>query len=89
MSTRFNGANGANKPQPSPEELAIDFLSEKCQYLSREEVNEKWEDIIDGAIADQHAVMKAAGGLPPEWEAAFQKSLKEKEARRAVKQRKE
>ena len=60
-----------------------DFIFGRGAYAAPGAADEIWEDIIDGAIDDQHAVMERVGMLPPEWKTNHEKSKREKEARRA------
>ena len=62
-----------------------DFLLERGEFTSPGVIDEIWEDIIDGAIDDQHAVMEKADMLPPEWKANHERTKREKLERRAAK----
>ena len=62
-----------------------DFLFERGEFSAPGATDEIWEDIIDGAIDDQHAVMEKADMLPPEWKANHERSKREKLERRAAK----
>ena len=62
-----------------------DFLLERGEFASPGVIDEIWEDIIDGAIDDQHAVMEKAGMLPPEWKETHEKRKRERSDRRAAK----
>ena len=53
-----NGSSTGNR--------VMDFLCERSEFSAPGATNEIWEDIIDGAIDDQHAVMEKADMLPPE-----------------------
>lgn len=60
-----------------PAHLVADFINGTGYYATkrgRKAWEARWTDIIDGAIADQQAVMKEAGMLPPEWEENFRKN---------------
>ncbi len=61
-----------------PADKVADFLAGTGYYApgarGRKDWEARWTDIIDGAIEDQHAVMKKAGMLPPEWEENFRKN---------------
>ena len=70
-----NGSSTGNR--------VMDFLCERGEFSAPGATDEIWEDIIDGAIDDQHAVMERVGMLPPEWKTNHEKSKREKEARRA------
>ena len=63
----------------------MDFLFERGEFSSPGSTDEIWEDIIDGAIDDQPAVMEKADMLPPEWKANHERSKREKLERRAAK----
>ena len=62
-----------------------DFLLERGEFTSPGVVDEIWEDIFDGVIDDEHAVMEKAGMLPPERKANHERSKREKLERRAAK----
>ena len=70
-------------PPPPGVNKFYDFFCGRGEYADKEVADAKWDDIILGAIADQHAIMKAAGDLPPEWE----ENLKRAQARHAEKVR--
>ena len=72
-------------PGSSTGNRVMDFLFERGEFSSPGSTDEIWEDIIDGAIDDQHAVMSKAGMLPPEWKANHERSKREKLERRAAK----
>ena len=63
----------------------MDFLCERGEFSAPGATDEIWEDIIDGAIDDQHAVMEKADMLPPEWKANHERTKREKLERRAAK----
>ena len=62
-----------------------DFLFERGEFSAPGATDEIWEDIIDGAIDDEHAIMEKAGMLPPEWKANHERTKREKLERRAAK----
>ena len=72
-------------PGSSTGNRVMDFLFERGEFSSPGSTDEIWEDIIDGAIDDQHAVMAKADMLPPEWKANHERSKREKLERRAAK----
>ena len=72
-------------PGSSTGNRVMDFLFERGEFSSPGSTDEIWEDIIDGAIDDQHAVMSKAGMLPPEWKANHERTKREKLERRAAK----
>ena len=76
----------ASKPNGSSTgNRVMDFLFERGEFSPPGSTDEIWEDIIDGAIDDQHAVMEKADMLPPEWKANHERSKREKLERRAAK----
>ena len=75
--SKSNGSSTGNR--------VMDFLFERGEFSAPGATDEIWEDIIDGAIDDQHAVMAKAGMLPPEWKANHERSKREKLERRAAK----
>ena len=78
-----------NKKLESMGDNAADFIFGRGAYAVPGASDEIWEDIIDGAIDDQHAQMEKVGMLPPEWKANHAESKRKKEARRAAKVAKE
>ena len=72
-------------PGSSTGNRVMDFLFERGEFSSPGSTDEIWEDIIDGAIDDQHAVMEKAGMLPPEWKETHEKRKRERSDRRAAK----
>ena len=65
------------KPEKQATNPVSDFISGTGYYATkrgRKAWEAAWTDIIDGAIAEQQAVMKEAGMLPPEWEENFRKN---------------
>ena len=75
--SKSNGSSTGNR--------VMDFLFERGEFSAPGATDEIWEDIIDGAIDDQHAVMAKADMLPPEWKANHERSKREKLERRAAK----
>ena len=74
--------NGNSKKGSANGHVA-DFIFGRGDYAVPGAADEIWEDIIDGAIDDQHAVMAKVNMLPPEWKTSHEESKREKEARRA------